>query len=116
MQPGEPVQGRERTGQGGGGLPGCSHGPSALPLKGLTQERLLFHGYIDEQHDDENAKDGQLQAPRDAVLRVLARDAIPRVPARDAVPRVPAQEPAPWALVPLAGVLFVKAPMLDPRD
>lgn len=41
---------------------------AALLLKDLTQERLLFHSNVDKQHDDENAKDGQLQAPREAIL------------------------------------------------
>lgn len=80
----------------GRGLPGCSQGPSALLLKGLTQERLLFHSYVDKQHNDENAKDSQLQAPWEAVLRVLAREA------------------ALHAGVPLAAVLFGDTPILHP--
>lgn len=45
---------------------------AALLLKGLTEERLLFHNYVDKQHNKENPKDGQLQAPWVAALGVLA--------------------------------------------
>lgn len=49
---------------------------AVLLLKGLTEERLLFHDYINKQHNEENPKDSQLQAPWDTVLRALAREAV----------------------------------------
>lgn len=60
------------------------------------QERLLFHSYVDKQHNDENAKDGQLQAPWEAVLRDLAWEA------------------ALQARAPLAAVLFGDTAILHP--
>lgn len=98
MQPRRVSVGQGAPGARVRGLPGCSSGSSTLLLKGLRQERLLFYSYVDKHHNDENAKDGQLQAPRKAVAKVLD------------------QEAALQALVLSAVVLFGGTPMTDSRN
>lgn len=87
----------------------------ALLLKGLTQEWLLFHNYVDKQHNEENPKDGQLQAPWNTVLGALALEVIPGAPAWGVVPGILVWEAALGPLVALVVVFFGDTSTLDPR-
>lgn len=87
---------------------------AAMLLKGLTQEWLLFHNYVDKQHNEENPKDGQLQAPWDVVLGALPQKAVLRVLAWKVVPGVLVWGAALGSLVASRVVFFRDTSPLNP--